>query len=153
MTDTEIIAAAIHETFRALSRQEGWSMRPDLDRPYAELAEPEKEDNRAAARRLGDVLAVAGLTLSNDPAAPTVSDDALTAALEPMAEAEHNGWMAQRAQNGWTWGEVRNDGARRHPSMLPYAELSESEKSKDRNNVRHYPDFAARAGYRIVRSG
>jgi hypothetical protein len=37
--------------------------------------------------------------------------------------------------------------------MLPYAELSESEKSKDRNNVRHYPDFAARAGYRIVRSG
>jgi hypothetical protein len=153
VTDTETVAAAIHETYRELSRQEGWSMRPDLDRPYAELAEPDKEDNRAAARRMGDVLAVARLALSDDPAALTVSDDALRAALEPMAEIEHNGWMAQRAQNGWTWGEVRDDGARRHPSMRPYRELPESEKDKDRNNVRHYPDFAARAGYRIVRSG
>jgi hypothetical protein len=151
--DTETIAAAIHETFRALSRREVWPMRPDLDRPYAELADPQKEDNRAAARRMGDVLSVAGLALSNDPATRTVPDDVLLAALEPMAEAEHNGWMAHRAQDGWTWGELRDDGDRRHPSMLPYAQLSESEKTKDRNNVRHYPDFAARAGYRIVRSG
>jgi hypothetical protein len=35
--------------------------------------------------------------------------------------------------------------------MLPYAQLSEREKQKDRSNVRHYPEFAARAGCRIVR--
>ena len=78
--------------------------------------------------------------------------DTIAAALEPMAEAEHNGWMAHRAQTGWTWGDARDDAAKRHPSMLPYARLSETEKNKDRNNVRHFPDFAARAGFRIVRS-
>jgi hypothetical protein len=37
--------------------------------------------------------------------------------------------------------------------MLPYAKLPEREKGKDRNTIRHYPDFAARAGYRIVPIG
>jgi len=152
MNDIESIAAAIHETYRALSREEGWTMQPHLDRPYEELAEPEKDENRAAARRMGDVLAVAQLALSKDPAGPAVTNDTIAAALEPMAEAEHNGWMAHRAQAGWTWGETRDDAARRHPSMLPYARLSDTEKNKDRNNVRHFPDFAARAGFRIVRS-
>ena len=148
MPDLDTIAAAIHETWRALSRSEGWSMQPHLDRPYAELADPDKEDNCAAARRMDDVLALARLTLCDDPRRPAAS---LPADLEPMAEAEHNGWMAQRAQTGWSWAATRDDAAKHHPSMVPYAQLSEREKAKDRNNIRHYPDFAARAGYRIVR--
>jgi hypothetical protein len=151
MPDTETIAAAIHETWRELSRADGWSMQPHLDRPYAELSEPDKADNRAAATRMGHVLEVGGLSLSDDPAKPVVTDEVLTTALEPMAEAEHNGWMAHRAATGWTWGETRDDDAKRHPSMLPYAQLPEPEKNKDRNNIRHYPEFAARAGCRIVR--
>jgi hypothetical protein len=34
--------------------------------------------------------------------------------------------------------------------MLPYVKLPEREKGKDRNTIRHYPDFAARAGFQIV---
>jgi hypothetical protein len=37
--------------------------------------------------------------------------------------------------------------------MLPYAQLPEREKGKDRNSIRHYPDIAAHAGYRIVPIG
>jgi hypothetical protein len=148
MPDIDSIAAAIHQTWRNLSRQEGWSMSPHLDRAYADLAEQDKDDNRAAAHRMTDVLAVAGLGLSDDPTRPAA---ALPSDLEPMAEAEHNGWMAQRAQTGWSWAATRDDAAKHHPSMLPYAQLSEREKEKDRSNVRHYPEFAARAGCRIVR--
>jgi hypothetical protein len=147
MPEIDSIAAAIHETWRNLARREGWSMAPHLDRAYANLAGPDKEDNRAAARRMSDVLATAGLALSDDP---TKSEMGLPADLEPMAEAEHNGWMAQRAQNGWSWAATRDDAAKKHPSMLPYAQLPEREKEKDRSNIRHYPAFAARAGFRIV---
>ena len=150
MTDIDLIAAAIHETWRALSRAEGWSMQPHLDRPFVDLAEADKADNRAAARRMNDVLTVAGLTLSDDKTKP---DAPLPDDLEAMAAAEHDGWMAQRAANGWTWGKTRDEAAKRHPSMLPYARLPEREKHKDRNAIRHYPEFAARAGVRIVRSG
>jgi hypothetical protein len=150
MTNIDLIAAGIHETWRALSHTEGRPVQPNLDRPYADLADVDKDDNRAAARRMGDVLAVADLGLSDDPArreAPLPKD------LEPMAEAEHNGWMAHRAENGWSWATTRDDTAKHHPSMLPYKQLPEREKEKDRNNIRHYPEFAARAGYRIVRLG
>ncbi len=148
MPEIESIAAAIHETWRNLSRQEGWSMSPQLDRAYADLAEQDKDDNRAAARRMSEVLARAGLALSDDPAQPAAE---LPANLEPMAEVEHNGWMAQRAQAGWSWAATRDDAAKHHPSMLPHAQLTEREKDKDRNNIRHYPAFAAKAGCRIVR--
>ena len=148
MTTIDTIAAAIHETWRALSRAQSWSMSSDLDCPYGNLPEQGKADNRAAARRMADVLAIGGLTLSGDLTAEAAS---IAPSLEPMAEAEHNGWMAHRAATGWTFGPVRDDAAKKHPSMIPYAELPETEKEKDRGNDRHYPDFAARAGLKIVR--
>ena len=61
--DVEVLAAVIHETPRALGKREGWSMQPHLDKPYAKLAEIDKEDIRAAARRIPDVLALVGLGL------------------------------------------------------------------------------------------
>jgi hypothetical protein len=159
MMDEEAVAAAIHEGWRALSRAEGWSMQPRIDRPYAELGEPDKEVNRAAARRIPAVLAKAGLALrrAGEGAEPALADVDLRRLLEQgmerLAEAEHNGWMAHMAGDGWRHGAVRDDAAKRHPSMIPYAQLSEAEKEKDRNNVRYYPDFAASAGHRVVRVG
>lgn len=155
----EAVAAAIHETWRALARAEGWSMQPHLDKPYAELAEIDKQDNRAASRRMPEVLALVGLGLrrANEGSWAAIGDDELRARLEQsmerLAEAEHDGWMAQHRRDGWRWAETRNDARKLHPAMLPYAKLPEREKSKDRNNIRHYPDFAARAGYRIVPIG
>ena len=63
LADLEVLASAIHETWRALAREEGWSMQPHLDKPYSKLAEADKEDNRAAARRIPEVLALVGLCL------------------------------------------------------------------------------------------
>jgi hypothetical protein len=153
----EEVAAAIHETWRELSRRKVWTMQPHFDRPYAELAEADREENRAAARRMPDVLSLTGLALrrAGDGAEPAVPDAELRTllqdALETMAEAEHVGWMSHRARHGWRYGEPRQDEARAHPAMRPYAEISEADKDKDRDSVMHYPEFAARANHRIVR--
>ena len=153
----DTIAAAIHETWRALAREEGWSMQPHLDLPFSELAPPDQEDNRAAARRIPLVLALAGLEARPDsPVEPPVVTQTefatiLDRHLEAMAEAEHDGWMSHRAVSGWRHGEPRDDARKVHPAVVPYAQLPEREKQKDRNNVRHYPDFLARAGLRIVK--
>jgi hypothetical protein len=153
----ETMAAAIHETWRSLSHANGWAMQPRLNRPYAELDEIDKEDNRAAARRMPRVLALAVLGLTgDDPNGPApVSLEETAAVLERhidrLAEAEHDGWMDQRLRNGWRYGPVRNDAARLHPSIRPYAELSPDEQEKDKNNVRHYPEFVSRGHARVVR--
>jgi hypothetical protein len=157
--DIEVLAPAIHETWRALGQKEGWPMQPNFDKPYAELAQIDKEDNRAGARRIPEVLALIGLGLRRDEdgAPAAVPEDELKAQLdqniERLAEAEHDGWMEHRSRNGWRYAEKRDDTRKLHPDMLPFAELPEREKGKDRNTIRHYPDFAVRAGYRIVPIG
>ncbi len=106
-----------------------------------------------------EVLALVGLGLRRDengmPA--RVPDDELRAQLaenvERLAEAEHDGWVEHRSRNGWRWAATRDDARKLHPDMLPYGKLPEQEKGKDRNTIRHYPDSAARAGYRIVPIG
>lgn len=146
------LAAAIHEHWRTRSRDEGWSMQRHIDRPYAELSPADQANNLAAAHRIGQVLAAAHLGMS--PTGPSLAPDQIAArvdvAMEAMAEAEHDGWIEQRRSQGWVWGVERDDVLKRHPSMIPYARLSDSEKEKDRNNVRLYPAIVAAAGLHII---
>lgn len=153
----EEVAAAIHETWRELSKKEGWRMASHFDKPYAELTQVDKEENRAAARRIPDVLAVAGLGWrrageGSEPALPDLEvRQIIKQYLEPMAEAEHNGWMNHRADIGWRYDPIRDDEKYLHPAMKPYADLPDKEKKKDRNSVSYYPDFAKSANYQIIR--
>ena len=132
-------------------------MQPNFDKPYAELAEIDKEDNRAAARRIPEILALAGMAVDLEANADTSAGPSekeirehLAHHMERLAEAEHDGWMNQRRRNGWSWGKTRDDARKVHPLLVPYTELSEKEKKKDRSSVSLFPDMVALAGYRIV---
>jgi RyR domain len=146
----EKLAAGIHEDWR----QGPWSKKPHLDVPYDQLAPADQEANRAAARRMADVLARAGLGLTTAEQAvngPAEIAPYIEAHIERLAEAEHDGWMAQRAKDGWRYGSPRDDARKLHPSMVPYRDLPDAEKEKDRAAVRNYPKLAAAAGLAIVR--
>jgi hypothetical protein len=126
----------------------------DLGHKYEKLAEIAKEDNRAAARRIPEVLAFADLGITQDEVAAAPSANEIKAqikhCLERLAEAEHDGWVEQRVRNGWVFAKARNDILRHHPMIRPYDRLPHKNKAKDRNSVRNYPNRVAEAGYRIV---
>lgn len=46
-------------------------------------------------------------------------------------EQIHDYWWQDRQANGWTYGPVRDYDKKTHPSMVPYAALSDLEKAKD----------------------
>src|SRR5689334_4728087 len=149
----ERLATSIHEEWR----RGDWPKRPHLDVPFAELAPADKEDNRAAARRIPDVFAVVGLGVATPEEAkslkkPTIEELAryFDAHIERLAEAEHNGWMDQRVRNGWTYGVPRDDARKVHPLIKPYSALPDAEKQKDRSAVRHYAAQVRAAGLEIV---
>lgn len=52
---------------------------------------------------------------------------------ELMAENVHEVWAQTRMEQGWTYGPVRDDAQKKHPCLVPYAELPEEEKVYDRN--------------------
>ena len=61
--------------------------------------------------------------------------------LELFAELEHIRWCRYHLLNGWTYGipesgKAKDTEQRIHRSLIPYRELSETEKEKDRETVR-----------------
>lgn len=68
---------------------------------------------------------------------------------EEMAKNVHEVWSAGRMADGWTYGEVRDDEHKKHPCLVPYEELSESEKAYDRNTSIETLKFIVKAGYKI----
>jgi hypothetical protein len=59
----------------------------------------------------------------------------LTDLMERLAENSHDIWAKQRIAEGWRQGPERKDDVKTHPDLVPYGELSESEKDYDRITV------------------
>ena len=118
---------------------------------YADLPENLKEDNRSNVRDIPTKLAVAGYIMiparSNEAAFNFPGDD-----LEMLAEAEHVRWMDSKLANGWKHAVETDKDNKLHKCLVPWKELPEDEKEKDRDLVRGIPVILARAGYAIVKA-
>ena len=77
----------------------------------------------------------------------------LSALVERLAENNHNHWARQRIDAGWSYGAQRDDALKTHPDLLPYEEISESEKEYDRTSVVETLKVILTLGYRIVPDG
>jgi hypothetical protein len=151
LEQAELLAPILHQDWRD-------NLLPDerggfYDVPYADLDPEGKEANIAAALRIPETLALAGFVLEQGEATPederTVSDF-LRQYLEFHAEAEHRGWEVQKRMEGWTYAPQRDNAKRTQPLLVPYAELPEKEKDKDRRTIMNYPKYARAAGFRII---
>lgn len=47
-------------------------------------------------------------------------------------EKSHESWLAVKKADGWVYGAVKDPERKTHPCMVPYAELHESQRLKDR---------------------
>ncbi len=76
----------------------------------------------------------------------------LLSLLEKLAENTHEVWAAQRLRDGWTYGPRRDDATKKHPCLVPYADLPESEKEYDRKTAGETLKAVMMLGYSIVGS-
>lgn len=68
---------------------------------------------------------------------------------EKIAENVHDVWAVGRINQGWTYGKVRDDEKKQHPCLVPYSELSDSEKEYDRNTAFETLKLIITLGYKI----
>lgn len=71
---------------------------------------------------------------------------------ERLAENTHDVWAAQRIAQGWTHGPERDDTRKKHPCLVPYADLPEAEKEYDRATAVQALKVILSLGYTITRS-
>ena len=70
---------------------------------------------------------------------------------EEMAKNVHEVRAKGRMEDGWTYGEVRDDAAKHHPCLIAYEDLPESEKDYDRNTSLETLKMIIKAGFKIVK--
>ncbi len=70
--------------------------------------------------------------------------------IEHLAENNHDTWAKQRIQEGWSFGPKRNDDKKHHPDLVPYNELSESEKEYDRKSAIETIKAVIASGYSLA---
>lgn len=50
---------------------------------------------------------------------------------EAPASAQHESWSAQKVQDGWVWGPVKDADKKEHPCLVPYDKLPVEQRRKD----------------------
>jgi ryanodine receptor 2 len=68
---------------------------------------------------------------------------------EKIAENVHENWAKGRLEEGWSYGEKRDDAQKKTPCLVPYAELSENEKEYDRRTALETLKLIVALGYKI----
>lgn len=68
---------------------------------------------------------------------------------EMLAKNTHEVWAQSRMEEGWVYGERRNDAKKEHPCLIPYEKLAESEKYYDRKVSEEILKVIISLGYEI----
>ena len=69
--------------------------------------------------------------------------------MERIAENVHDVFVKSRIEEGWAYGELRDDIKKTNPTLVPYDELPESEKEYDRNTALETLKLIVKLGYEI----
>ena len=71
--------------------------------------------------------------------------------VEKIAKNVHEVWAQSRIEQGWTYGEERNDELKHHPCLVPYEDLPEIEKDYDRDTALGTLKLICKFGFKITR--
>lgn len=69
--------------------------------------------------------------------------------IETLARMEHKRWSDERKSNGWKYGPVRDPKKKIHPDLIPWEDLTEVWKERERDFIREIPKILDLAGFEI----
>lgn len=155
----EKLASIHHQIFCQKMEEKGYKYGPITNDdgkthsallPWEDLPEDEKEQNRSAVRDIPHKLGRIGYVMlparSNEPAEfPKGEDD-----LERLSIMEHERWMNSKLKAGWKYAPETNKSMKQHSALIPWEDLPEAEKDKDRDLVRAIPRLLTEIGYTVA---
>lgn len=155
LENIEKIAMAIHEDYLLKQKERSYNAEPSLP-SWDKLSQSLKYSNIRQARAITDKLKRLGYTTTYE-ALGEFYDRAEVKALsdsqvEYLAKIEHDSWMNERIENGWTYGKEKNVDNKVSPYIVPYEDLSEEIKELDRDAVRNMIPLLNSIGLKVFES-
>jgi hypothetical protein len=149
----DVLARTLHNAY--LNTQLADGGQPDNNAslaPWSELPAHKKKANQHAAAHVDVKLRIASCVAcsisSVEPEGVFPADGLM---MELLAQLEHRRWMAEKYLAGYSYGEVRDEDRMLHPDLIPWEELTEEDKEKDRANIRQIPHLLKLQGQKICR--
>lgn len=78
----------------------------------------------------------------------TIPED-LNSLMEQIARNVHEVWASGRIDEGWTYGPELNGELKKHPCLVDYDELPESEKDYDRRTAMGTLKLILKLGWKL----
>jgi len=148
--DLLLLAKAIHEDYCEKARSYGDTVETNSALvPWERLAPAMQSANLAQADDIPYKLRTLGYEIVEADGVPATQIKLDPALVEPLSVLEHDRWMGEKLRAGWIYAPVRDNAKRHHPLLVPYDDLPEREKEKDRDAVRNIPNLLAKAKYLV----
>jgi hypothetical protein len=147
----EVYARAAHDDYCAREQNTQDAHNPSFE-PFDLLPFDAQQQNRSQAADVGRKLGLIGCSIvpRRDLTAPdfTFTD----AELEHLAQLEHERYVNLAIEQGWRYAPGEKDRrARTNPTLVPWDDLPEHEREKDRAAIRAIPRILARLGLQVAR--
>ncbi len=146
----EPLAQAIHAEYLVHVTPDADGNLPPMAVPWDALPEEFRESNRDQARDIRTKLeavncGITPLAMGVTGAVTALPDDQ----VEYLSKMEHDRWMAEKQRKGWIAGVVRDNNKKVHPDLVPWEELDEVAREKDRNAIRTIPKLLDEVGFAV----
>lgn len=89
----------------------------EVNKAYCESIGDSSQHSWGEAEEWQKVSAVNGVKFTLNGASP---------------ESIHDNWINDKINDGWVYGEIKDADRKTHPCIMPYKELSEEQKYKDK---------------------
>ena len=144
----EKLAVVIHDLYnqRQLERY------PDkaLAHPnFSDLPDDLKYSNLRQAQGIEKKLDLMGWEMRPEGSAGDVIKEIPDEVVEFLAEFEHDEWMRERINYGWTFSDIKDNEKKVSPYLIPYEDLNEEIKDLDRDTIRNIPVLLGKIGMAV----
>ncbi|MCB1003184.1 MAG: hypothetical protein KDB35_03270 [Acidimicrobiales bacterium] len=145
--ELDALARAFHDLYRRSS--------PDGvvgGTAWEDLGPEDRAANRASAGAVLGQAADMGYDVVRVTGTPEPVD-LPASVVERASIREHDRWAAVKRAQGWSYGPERDHARRTHPDLVPWDELDEPAREKDRVRMRVIPELLAGLGLALVARG
>lgn len=152
-SDIDLLAQALHHGYLTIQQTKFHKEMGSeaVMHNWSELEYEHREENYRQAHSIHEMLLSQNYGIKprsnwDEPPIEFLIED-----IDILCKKEHENWKLSREQQGWSWGEVRDDNKKRNPLLKGWDELNETEKETTRETIRHLPGYLAKTNYNIYK--
>jgi len=147
----EILGRAIHDQYLLTKSLHEPVQNGSAMVPWDDLPERLRESNRLQAEDIIHKLRAIGCDILPITDWKSTAFSFTPDEIEYLAEMEHLRWMKAMRAQGFSFGAIKDEKEKTHPLMVPYNDLPETEKEKDRDAVRMIPRYLGMIDFQVYR--